>query len=289
MNYDREYILNTFHTHQVPHRVQGGFAYVHCPWHNDSNPSLVVFLEPYKKMGAGFSHCFVCDKSVSFFTLCAEWGIVVAAAGEFVVQEDFKLLQSILPKISDLPEYHKPKGLQKWSGDWRGLSEDFLCSIGCRRWWDKQSEEYRIWIPVGKRGHVAARLEGSDVQPKYRNSKGLDTKGVLFGREWIPQHFKYAILTEGPYDALKLQYHSFPATAVLGTGNWSTRKISLLARFQTIVLAFDNDDAGNGLTELVWKQLEHGFHVRVWPWQQNDAGDASNDELAAFGRFCSKF
>ncbi len=76
---------------------------------------------------------------------------------------------------------------------------------------------HRVIIPIdcpNGRSFTARDLTG-EQQPRYLNPKGMDHRRLLYGWKQTSIHSDF-ILAEGPFDAMKLDQHGFPAMAVGG-------------------------------------------------------------------------
>jgi len=169
----------------------------------------------------------------------------------------------------------------------------------------------RLSLKVGDK-EVYLRLSRS-TQIKTFNSDGFDFNDpalVPFGLTsfQLPPRNRALVLVEGPYDLLRtcqnlltldrMLYDQIPVVALLGVSHWRAFKEKLQLRFASqlqgnLVLAFDNDKAGQELTRTVTEDVvrsgllpEH--RVRVLPFAAHDPGEVDVDHFAeALGRVFS--
>jgi len=237
-----------------------------CPFHDDTNPSLDVALVPIQKgrkgVAVGGFNCWGCKTHGGWNKLAQklgleEWRTEHQEEYEDRPQDGFYDLARTLEGLSEATkDYEKPPTDGPWEGPWRGLTGEFLRSVGAESLWDKYAEEYRVYFPIkdafGKLvGHVAARGDNSkiDNKKKYMNSTGFDATKYWFGLH-LEQEPKVVVIVEGPYDMLRFRSRGIPAIAVLGINTLTDEKVlQIIAKgCNTVILALDADDAGRGAT-----------------------------------------
>ena len=105
----------------------------------------------------------------------------------------------------------------------------------------------RLIIPYRKNGKLVY-FQGrsyTDRQPKYLNPStehGIKSSNLLYPFETDAQ---YVVVCEGPLDAISLKLQGVNATCTQGT-NVSREQMRQLREFGgSLVVAYDNDDAGN--------------------------------------------
>lgn len=124
---------------------------------------------------------------------------------------------------------------------------------------------YRVGAYKGAVALPAFTPDGKAIQYiKYREpgeKKFWSEKGgepCLFGWQAIPPDAREVCLVEGEMDAIAMHAYGFPALSVTnGAGNlgWIESEFDHLARFDTIHLAFDMDDAGQAAAPKVAERL----------------------------------
>ena len=159
-------------------------------------------------------------------------------------------------------DIHRPL-VGAWPADreWRGLTADFLTSLGCIRVNDLKHNVERIGLPVRQvtgelLGYTCRAIDPVDAEPKYAplaadrtgwRAKELPARESLFLIDKVlSEGWDKLIIVEGPYDALRLYSAGIPAVAILGTNNWTDVKVSILAGLGLTVVAvmMDNDPSG---------------------------------------------
>jgi DNA primase len=252
-----------------------------CPFHDDGNPSLGVSLIAIPgKVAAGGSYCWSCQKGSGWNELAAKLNATRNLGLEFWdAKESAKTPENAFHSLSkDLQQlvkrqsiqYRKPVTEGPWEGTWRGLTGSFLRSVGTEIYWDREFEEYRLYLPIHDIqnrliGHVLARGENSDIpnKKKYLNSYGFDAD-----KYWYCLNYERApkalVIVEGPYDTLRFRSCGIPAIGALGAGQISSTKvIQVLAKgCRNIVLVLDADEAGRKATSEFNRQFsEAGCNV----------------------------
>ena len=248
----QQFIISELKSAKLVVITQTHQASILCPWHNDHSPSLNIVLN-HPTLPPGVFNCWACSASGNWNKLAEKLKLRKIAKVELAQTDPFYDLTDKFNAYFDTPTIVKlPPGLEEWVGDWRGLPERFLKSVGAYRWFDNQNEVYRILLPVymGKEltGYIGGRLDNT-TRPKYRNSIGKWAKNNWFGFDlpkssiyvrnvWKLYNNSCVVITEGPYDTLRCLYNKIPTIALMGTNNWGSVKQSLLAalNIKTIVL-----------------------------------------------------
>lgn len=236
--------------------MSGEQAKMLCPFHDDSRPSLDISLINIPgKVSIGGFNCFACKEHGGWNKLAGKLGLEFwnkRDAEKTPHNEASSLAQDIeqLKKHQQI-QYRKPVTEGPWEGEWRGLSGSFLRSIGCEVYWDREFEEYRLYLPIHSNqklvGHVLARGENSDIPDgkKYLNSFGFDAMKYWYCLNY-EKHPKALVIVEGPFDTLRFRSFGIPAIGAFGAGQLSSMKImQVVAKgCREIVLALDADTAG---------------------------------------------
>lgn len=127
-------------------------------------------------------------------------------------------------------------------------------------------DEYSKTVGFGYR-----TLKGEE--PKYFNSrdseifkKGNNLYGLNFVKRRIVER-GYVVVVEGYTDVIQLQKYGVPAVGVMGTA-LTKEQITLIKKYtDTIVLFFDNDEAGVSTTLKYIKSLtDEGLMVKVFTY-----------------------
>lgn len=262
-----------------PRKILKNSIVIKCPFHVDSSPSCHINIK-LGKLPLGVFHCFSCNASGPWNKLADKLHLQKIDEESLKDINEFKTLQAKLKDVQEDFTCHLPKGLTPWKGSWRKskIPEKLLVQIGAKKWWDSQSEVYRILLPVTNfnnlQGYVGGRLDGDKVtEPKYRNSHGEWAKTTWFGLDYpllskkiqsiYNDYPNTIVLVEGPADCLRVLKEGLPCIALLGTNNWDIPKLQILhgLGFTTIVLFMDGDDAGLKATKELNKILKQTFKV----------------------------
>ncbi len=142
----------------------------------------------------------------------------------------------------------------------------------------------RVSIPYWKNGYIygyVARALNSDQTPKYlkRRNDDLSDSGAPWGLQTLGDTTKPLIIAEGAFDALSFAQEKFPVLATMG-GYFSTEQlktvISAVKPYPSVILTFDNDNAGSGFTVRMARELfSHNirFTVATIPRPSKDVSD----------------
>lgn len=124
----------------------------------------------------------------------------------------------------------------------------------------------RIIIPTFKNGYVASwtgRAIG-DAKPKYLKppNRGF-VKNTLWGLNTLNRPSDRIYIAEGTFDALSIYQDGFPVLATMG-GHFAPDVLQtvydICKGYETVVLAFDSDEAGRSFTNDMLRKL---FNRRV--------------------------
>lgn len=135
---------------------------------------------------------------------------------------------------------------------------------------------YQTYNPNGLKDRKNRRNLDLAKYYTYVGKEGLKgTKIAVWGLESLSWTDKYLFVTEGIFDAVKIQKAGYPAVAVLGNaGSPSLINWFKLLR-QKIIAIMDNDDAGNELKRL----SDMAYKV---PEAYKDLGDMPQKEVNQF-------
>lgn len=283
-----DFITAELERRSIDYEVRRDWIHVVCPFHPNSGTK--------RKLGisrtSGGLNCLVCGQKGPFNLYADRLDLKHLDLDDPQLQ-DFSALTKELERFRALdtrvPE--QPDLVKPWDNSvWRGLPRPFLGTIPSYRWFDEASKADRILWPVYMndiyKGCMAARIDPRDfsVFPKVRNLAGLDSKRILFPFDYpLVKESDAVVLVEGQFDALRLLYHGIPALSILGTGNWSDYKVSLLhgrkrdaKKIRRVVLAFDGDLAGERCTDAAMADgIDRHFDVRIMVFP-----DPTDDEKA---------
>lgn len=140
-------------------------------------------------------------------------------------------------------------------------------------------EAYRL-ASRGERLMFPYLADGELVFAKYRKlpkqfSADADCEPILFGWQAINPTARAVCIVEGELDAIAMHAYGFPSLSVptgAGSHGWIEREFDRLARFDTIYLAMDSDDAGQKCIPEIVERLGRE-RVRVVTLPGKDAND----------------
>ena len=133
--------------------------------------------------------------------------------------------------------------------------------------WDNR--EKRILFPIYDKDNNLLGFNGRaiypEIQPKTKDYCGLQKRKVLLGEHLLKKDKQnYVIITEGPFDYLRLRSYGLPAVALLGSVLTEEKANTLKELGKTVIWCTDNDLAGQkaiyGQTDIVTgeHQIEKG-------------------------------
>lgn len=270
MELDRDFIIDQLERVCAETKIGRHDIAITCPFKNHSNPkpSCMVHLSGHKT-GVGVFHCWKCDAKGPWSKLADALGL---EHGEgYVPKNPFNAKnRAIKQMLADAEEQaesqfrdHMPIGHQPWEhGDFRGLSEEFLVKVGAKRYYDDQTECYRIVFPVKNKngvvlGSVARRTDSGSFLP-WLNAPGPWARRALFPLHILERPITTVVLVEGPFDALRLCYLGIPALSILGTSNWTPTKLSTLQGMgcKKLIICMDGDKAGRVAEHQIFESSE---------------------------------
>ncbi len=265
-----------------------GWAWMLCPLHDDTTPSMSVNLEH-----GGWRCAAGCGSGRDLARLVAE-----------VTETD---VRDVRRRIERSSAFDPDAVGRAWSKGRLAKSEpavdpeleydrDSVPQYALRRGFDL--ETLRAWeagfdpelpalvIPARDEAGIVVglvRRRVTDEQPKYVNTRGMPK--VLFGAEHLPFGLDLVVLVEGPLDAMWLAQHGLAGVATLG-GAPTDEQLSQLRRLlqpgTVLVLAFDDDEAGERAERVTRRRLSDSrINVRLarLPEGRKDVQECSGDEL----------
>lgn len=223
-----------------------------CPFHDDSRPSFSISFAEDKW---ALWYCFSCQTGGDFLDLKTQFGKDLKITPYQPTLLQLMEAQFTPPKnnIVTLPEqslYGTRKAieyLQKYRGYDSEAAAQLVQLYGLYQ--GSGSWQHYILIPIrdleGKDiGYTSRNL--TSVGPKTKHAAGIDKTDWLFGGDVVLKEYgsKEVILTEGPFDVLRLHTYGYPTIATLGP---PVKKQLLLLKgvFRKVYTAFDGDLAGH--------------------------------------------
>lgn len=237
-------LLTVVRTYGISLRKSGSELIGPCPLHKGDN-STAFHLNPHKNRWRCFTRCGYGD--VIDFVANMEGCSLLDAAVQLANDYAPGLLHDIHPYLSS-----------------RGFDNDTLDIFSIKyantgRW--KGMITIPIHDPLGLyMGIMARRLKHLD-RGKYFIQRGLKRSQILYNYHRI-NPLKPLIVTEGPFDILRLYQAGYTnAIALLGT-QLSTFQLSLLADL-SIILLLDQDEPGQMATEQILKQIKQASSLTL--------------------------
>jgi 5S rRNA maturation endonuclease (ribonuclease M5) len=280
----RTTIIEELQSLNVRSKLTGDTFFIVCPFHDgDSTPSFGVHIGQGGRVPLGAFNCFGCEargrnwndfaKRTNLKQL-KDWQKFVGSTNNDLLDATGGML-TIDKSINADTQYTVEK-LMKIAGNseaipwpknkpWRGYPGKLITKMGGLYYNDWGSDELQLLFPVlvnGKlRGGVKAQLEKPKYGLSYVATAGKWVKSYgLFGYDAavrIIQRKKYTfiILVEGPRDCLRLLKAGIPAVAILGSQNFSDKKLTLILGMmdecKCLYVLPDNDVAGRGMAKLI--------------------------------------
>jgi hypothetical protein len=219
-------------------KVKGGYTAL-CPFHDDHNPSLMVFEN------GGF-YCRACQEKGTLYYLARHLGIAGA---------------------SDKAQKHSLNAFREYLSKRLGIDPQDVEKVAPRLNIRAKNNALAFSIVSPSGGFIAYVTHKPGDNVKYRLPEGANLKGNLYGLDvalnaikinYLEESIKgikgNILLCEGYFDALGCLAHGIPAAATMGGLNGSEEAIRkiysnlLEAGISRVVLCFDSDNAGRKFT-----------------------------------------
>ena len=233
-----------------------------CPYHDDSSPSLGIYVADGTNVPLGSFNCFGCEASGSWNKLAEKLGFPTFKDWNTSFKENTTLVevevedQTIASIMTSLRS-----GYTEWPSNrkWRGFNGDVIREVGGLLIDDSYTKGIGVFFPVyiGRilRGGVKAAMKKIKGRLSYVTTKGTWIKkyGLFLFEPVKALKLNYVVVVEGPRDALRLYIEGIPAIAILGSQNFGAAKALMLsALFPDFVICLpDNDEAGKKMKKLV--------------------------------------
>ena len=168
----------------------------------------------------------------------------------------------------------------------RGISTE--CAIEYQiSFWDKSALKDRIVIPIIDINGDIIGFTGRAVTDR-NSKKWLHSAGTEVGKELFNilniKNSNEVILTEGPFDVMRLWMCGIKNSAATFGTNLSFAQLSLLLRLpiHTVILAYDGDKAGEKANLKIGKILKDYFEVYIVDIENGkDIGDLDEQQIRA--------
>lgn len=273
-------------------RLKGGQIWICCPLHGERSASCRINLDHTKGRVGGY-YCFGCGEKGSWNKLCNTTGMTKLSDDDLVEFEGYRryskkrnklrasLGESTATTVEDvLQESFNTRTTFDVSflgeAKWRGISAKFLTRLGARVFMDVRNDNNPVlFLPNYVHGQVVggikAMLEKRKGQLSYIESIGdwSMTKGLYpfdhVAKMLKRKNLKFAVLVEGPRDALTLIRKGIPALAILGTQKWSDAKRDLLLSLdlELVISYMDADRAGRIANKRMKAELSSYVNTKV--------------------------
>lgn len=226
------------------------------PNHHDSAPSF--FINHH-----GLYYCHGCNEKGNLITLAREIEGIGFKEAVHRVARIFRLTSEVtmndinqalkqfsrnrFQKLAPLEEVQLPKE-SKPALDFYDIVKKRVTRAQIKkydmRFCDTGIYKDSLIIPITFNNKVVAYFardfSGNSDRPKRYNS-GAPSKRIFFNYDHAVKNSQYVVVTEGIFDALKLQFYGYNVIACLGT-NLSTEKIHLLIKnWEKVYISLDND------------------------------------------------
>lgn len=272
------------------HRIRGNKLQSCSPFRNEAHPSFAVNLENGTFIDSGSTDEYYYKGN--FIKLLAYLqGVTYEEAEDYLLEKyltihaDTDGLKLNVQLINEVREYKEPQ-LERYA-----FRSPYLASRGI-------SEQVQKAFQIGydKKGKAVTLVwhnkQGKPINLKFRSvedkrfwymSGGEPIKQHIYGLHFVRRmNAKKVVVVESEIDALYLWTHKQPAIA-LGSASMSKaqEKLILNSPIETLVLAFDKDNAGNRATENVIKRLigkKHLMKLSI-PLKCKDVNDLSPTQL----------
>lgn len=255
-------------------KLAGDTYMICCPYHNDRSPSGGINLAVESNIPLGYYHCFGCGEKRPWNALAATLGLHQFKGWELSFKGNGGNRESRKTKAVTY-ESHKQelrRALNTYESidwpaymSWRGYSGSLLRKLGGVFYNDPMTQEVMLFFPIyvntKYKGGVRAYLEKQTNGLSYLTTKGEWVKDYgLLGYEYIKKimrkrKYTAVVLVEGPRDMLRLIDNKIPALAVLGSENFSEKKLlrvlALNSMITTIYVMPDNDKAGTKMYKTI--------------------------------------
>ena len=284
-------------------------AWIRCPNPNHSRgmentPSLLINVEG-KRQGQLF--CFGCKEiKGSWNNLVKYYPKLLTPLSENAIKASIGF--SFKNLASDDEDEIDVSKLIPWPAtkDWRGIRGDTLVRFNTKVVEEKMKygERKRIMLvfPVMNNektvGYIRATLEkpkpiNGKKPPTYLNMAGAWSKKSLFGYDQAKQKMrklrklgKPTVLwvVEGPRDTMNIEQHGGAAVGLIGS-YMTPQKSSMITALDpdVIIIATDNDDAGNLAAENVREQFAELIPcIRLLFKGDRDPADLSKEQVKRY-------
>lgn len=268
------------------HKITGDEIQCRCPVHEKVKGRESHRFTFYLNVDTGLWHCFTCGARGNLYQLISEltndlgqlWNIqshLITQGLRRLDPEEAKYDEDVKENL-DWMSYAKFPPLPERILKFRKLDPEVALRFGIRWDTDQKCTLTPIVSPLGElRGYQQKKQGWVNNYPT-----GIHKADTLFGieRAYAP----IAVLLESPMDVARFHsvYGGMQYSAVASFGaNVSNEQLALLYhRFDGLVLALDNDEAGEKETKRLLK-LVPSFRKGVWTWRYNEGDPKDLGEM----------
>lgn len=229
-----------------------------CPFHDDNNPSLVLYDKTNDGKGWDY-HCFVCGAHGTAVTALVDGG-AFPTEGEAIdaLTNDYALA---LPDHVTLADFCRFKGLVQavcedngWEDSPKGLRIPFFNL-------NMDVENYKVRVSYTGTPKYYYEVSGKELLP--------------YGLQWLNTYraTEAIYLAEGETDAMTLRQAGFQVLGIGGASTFSPSYDQFLKHFPKVVIVSDNDSAGQGLVEDVARLYPTKTYTVVLPSSTKDVNN----------------
>lgn len=259
---------------------------IHCPFHNDTNPSLIIPLI-HPKYNPGQFKCFSCGEKGSWNKLADKLRLKRWDEGdqqkyydnsrtEFKDEDAFRDLAFAINKLEVVNSVRTQDGIEELPPDfqWRGIPRQWWVDHGFSYYWDNKldkqgfpKDEFFLHQKVTMNGeylgYTLAAMTPSEKVPKYQTFAPTE-KAILMYDHIKPNSTIFIV--EGHYDSWRMKYLGFETGAMIGTENWSEYKTNAIIakRPKRIVILTDGDEPGYKAGEMLLNVFREKYIDTVW-------------------------
>lgn len=252
---------------------------IHCPFHNDNNPSLIVPLF-HEKYRPGQFKCFSCGAKGDWNKLAEKLRLKSwdqhdqtkyydKSKKEYAEEDAFKDLAFALNKVETKQEVRSLSGIEELPTDfsWRGIPREFWVSHNFSYYWDKKKDEFYLYSSVTMNdqilGYTLAAMTPSEKNPKYQTFAPTNTAILMY--DFIKPD-STIVIVEGHFDAWRMRYYGFEVGAMIGTENWSQYKTDAIIakRPKRIIILTDGDEPGYKAGEMLANTFLEKYIDTIW-------------------------
>lgn len=273
----------------VVYKDKGGYYSLKCPFHEDNNPSAVIYKDKH------LFKCFVCGDAYSFSYLYFK-----LKGKPWACHDDFSIRQTSVQDTLDAytrrsfsiaegkvtSVYDNAKALSYCRS--RDVSDDFMRHFNFQatdicKFEGSENQSGSVWcdrllIPILLNGKPYS-LEGRDYTrkqtPKCLYPRGCKTD-ICFNQDALDKN-ELLIVCEGIMDIHKI-WSSITKNVTCTFGvSLSPCQKEFLCDAKNLILFVDDDEAGHNSVSIFEKFMQNDFKVAVV--KGKDPGDATVEEL----------